>query len=153
MNTKSISLFLVMIWILAACQPGSALSPARATVNQEITLAPDQSAAVTGADLTITFHSVLRDERCPRDIECVTSGPVAVSLSVQQGDGTPDDFALQTFTDPNGRSPNVQFEGITNRAEVGDYIIQIASVIPYPRNSATEIKASEYRVTLLVSSR
>ena len=153
MKTKPISLILVIVYILAACQTGTSPSPATTTINQEITLAPDQSAAVTGTDLTITFHSVVSDERCPSDVECAASGPVTVSLSVQQGNGTPNDFTLQTFTDVNGRSPNVQFEGITNRAEVGEYVIQIAGVTPYPRNSTTEIEASAYRVALLVSNK
>jgi hypothetical protein len=122
-------------------------------VSSEFTLAPGQSVAVTGTDLTLTFHSVVGDERCPRDVECATSGPVTVSLSIQQGDGAPTDFTLQTFTDQNGRSPNVQFEGITNRAEVGDYLIQILSVTPYPQDPSTKIKPAEYRLVLLVSKK
>jgi hypothetical protein len=153
MKTNPISLFLVMTCILAACQTDTPPPPTTTTVNHEITLAPDQSATVTDTDLTITFHSVVSDERCPSDVECVASGPVTVSLSVQQGNGTPNDFTLQTFTDVNGRSPNVQFEGITNRAEVGEYVIQIAGVTPYPRNSTTKIEASAYRVALLVSNK
>ena len=78
------------------------------------------------------------------------SGPVTVALAVQKGDDAPTDFTLQTFTDVDGRSPNVQFEGITNRAEVGKYIIQLGGVTPYPQNSTTEIEASEYRVTFLI---
>src|SRR5687768_15015530 len=153
MKTKPISLILVIVYILAACQTGTSPSPVTTTINHEITLAPDQSAAVTGTDLTITFHSVVSDERCPSDVECAASGPVTVSLSVQQGNGTPNDFTLQTFTDVNGRSPNVQFEGITNRAEVGEYVIQIAGVTPYPKNSTMETEASAYRVALLVSNK
>jgi hypothetical protein len=153
MKTKPISLFLMMMCILAACQTETPPPPATTTVNHEISLAPDQSATATGTDLTITFHSVVSDERCPRDVECAASGPVTVSLSVQQGDGAPNDFTLQTFTDVNGRSPNVQFEGITNRAEVGDYVIQIGGVTPYPAGSTTEIQASEYRVSLLISNK
>ena len=113
---------------------------------------PGQSVAVTDTDLTVAFHSIISDERCPREVECAASGPVTVSLSVQQGDGAPTDFTLQTFTDQNGRSPNVQFEGITNRAEVGDYLIQLVSVTPYPTNSTTKIETSAYRVGLLVSN-
>lgn len=154
MKKKSIALSLLVICILAACQPETtASSPITGTVNTEITLAPGQSAAVTGTDLTVTFHAVVGDERCPSEVECAASGPVTVSLSIQQGDGAPIEFTLQTFTDEDGRSPNVQFEGITNRAEVAGYIIQIASVTPYPSNLTTEIDASEYRVSLLVSNR
>jgi len=154
MKTQFISLFLCLIFVLSACQPGSTpSSPVTGPVNTEITLAPGQSVAVTGADLTVTFHSVVSDERCPSDVECAASGPVAILLSVQQGDGTPTDFTLQTFTDNDGRSPNVQFEGVTNRTEIGDYIIQILSVTPYPKDLTTKIEASAYRVGLLISNR
>ena len=143
-----------MMCLLAACQPAATpASPATGTVNTEITLAPGQSVAVTGTDLTVTFHSIVDDERCPSDVECVASGPVTVSLSVQPGEAESIDFTLQTFTDENGRSPNVQFEGITNRAEVGDYAIQLASVTPYPKNSTARINPSDYRVSLVVSNK
>ena len=153
MKAQSVFLFLFAICILTACQTATPSAPGPAGLNTEVTLAPGQSTAVTGTDLTITFHSVVNDERCPSEIECAASGPVTVSLSIQQGDGDPTDFTLQTFTDLNGRSPNVQFEGVTNRAEVGDYAIQIARVIPYPQNLNTEINASEYRIALLVSNK
>lgn len=143
-----------MLFILSACQPAAtSSSPVTGTVNTEITLAPGQSAAVTGTNLTVTFDSVAADDRCPSQVECVASGPVTVSLSVQQGDGEPTDFTLQTFTDQNGRSPNVQFEGVTNQVEVGAYRIQITGVTPYPLNSTTKIQPSEYRLSLLVTNK
>jgi hypothetical protein len=153
MKAKSIFSILFMIFLLMACQPSAPASPRPAAINTEVTLAPGETVTVTGTDLTITFHSVVSDERCPSEIECAASGPVTVSLSVQQGDGDPTDFTLQTFTDTNGRSPNVQFEGVTNRTEVGEYVIQIASVTPHPQNLNTKIEASEYRIALLVSNK
>jgi hypothetical protein len=155
MKTQFISLSLFMICILTACQSAgtTAPSPGTAGLNTEVTLAPGQSAAVTGTDLTVTFHSIVSDDRCPSDVECAASGPVTVSLSVQQGDEAPNEFTLQTFTDLDGRSPNVQFEGITNRTEVGDYVIQLAGVTPYPTSPSTPIEASAYRVALLISNK
>ena len=153
MKIKPVSLFLLLIGSLAACQSTATPSaPGPATLNTEITLAPGQSAAVTATDLTVTFHSVVSDERCPSNVECVASGPVTVSLSIQQGEAAPIDFTLQTFTDLNGRSPNVQFEGVTNRAEVGEYVLQLASVTPYPQDPNTKMEPSAYRVSLLVSN-
>ena len=146
-------MFLSIACLLAACQttPAPSQPPvANLTVHAELPLAPGQSAAVTNTDLTITFHSIVSDERCPSESECLTSGPVTVSLSIQQGDNPATGFTLQTFTDENGRSPNVQFEGITNRAEVGEYLVQIASVTPYPEERSTPIEPAEYRLTLWV---
>ena len=153
MKTRVFFLILFVIGILTACQTAAPSTPGPAALNAEVTLSPGESAAVTGTDLTITFHSVVKDERCPSEIECAASGPVTVSLSIQQGDGKPTDFTLQTFTDLDGRSPNVQFEGVTNHAELGDYAIRIAGVTPYPQNLNTEIESSEYRVALLVSDK
>lgn len=154
MKTRCVPLILSLICILTACQAGGTSSPpVTGTVNEEIILAPGQSAAVTGTDLTVTFHSIVSDERCPSEIECAASGPVTISLSLQQGGRVSTDFTLQTFTEQNGRSPNVQFEGVTNRAEVGEYIIQILSVTPYPKNLTTKIDPSDYRISLLISNK
>ena len=153
MKIAQILLSICLLWGFVACQTTTPQASVTATVNEEFGLAPGQSAAVKGTNLILTFDSVLNDERCPSAVECAASGPVTVSLSIQQGNGTPIDFTLQTFTDQNGRSPNVQFEGVTNRAEVGDYLIRVASVIPYPTDLTTEIEPSEYQVALLVSNK
>ena len=154
MKTRCVSLILSLICILTACQPkGTSSSPVTGTINEEITLVPGQSTAVTGTHLTVTFNSIPSDERCPSEIECAASGPVTISLSLQQGGRVSTDFTLQTFTEQNGRSPNVQFEGVTNRAEVGEYIIQILSVTPYPKNLTTKIDPSDYRISLLISNK
>ena len=151
MKSKLFSSLLLAAVLLMACKSErTSSSPAPIPLDADITLAPGQSTTVTGTDLTITFHSVVSDERCPSQVECAASGPVTVSLSVQQGDGTPNDFTLQTFTDQNGRAPNVQFEGVTNRAELGEYVIQIAGVTPYPTDPSTKIDPSQYRVGLTV---
>ena len=152
MNTRRILLLLSMIYVLTACQAGISqpqpLSPT--TLDDEFPLTPGQSAIVANTDLTLTFHAVVSDERCPSEVECAVSGPVTVSLSARQGNGDLTEFTLQTYTDENGRSPNVQFEGITNRAEVGDYLIQIAGVTPYPMDLSTTIEPSEYRLNLMI---
>lgn len=154
MKIQFASLLLFIICSLIACQPAATeSSPGPAGLNTEVALALGQSASVTGAGLTITFHAVVSDERCPSDVECAASGPVTVSLSVQHGNGEPNDFTLQTFTDLDGRSPNVQFEGVINRAEVGGYAVQLAGVTPYPTSSTIPIETSAYRVILLVSNK
>ena len=99
--------------------------------------------------LTITFNSVLSDERCPSEIECAASGPVTVSLSVQQGNEPPANLILQIFTDVNGRAPGRQFEGIEDCVEVGAHLIRLVGVLPYPQN-LSRIKASDYQATFTV---
>lgn len=149
MKTKLISISLSFLWILAACQPGTPFPQVTATLNNEFTLATGQSVSVKKTDLTITFHAVLSDERCPREIECAASGPVTVSLSIQQDGDTPAMISLQAFTDQEGRAPGDSFEGIEDRIEIGGYLIQVVGVLPYPRN-LSGIKASDYQATFMV---
>jgi hypothetical protein len=150
MKTQLIISSLLIICVLAACQSEKPLPSITVTTNNEFTLAPAQSAIITNTDLTITFNSVLSDDRCPSEVECAVSGPVAVSLLVSQGNENGMELKLQTFTDQNGRAPGREFEGIEDRADLGDYLLQITGVTPYPKNLTTRIKPSEYQVILVV---
>ena len=150
MKTILLLACLSAVCILAACQNSSPLIDTN--VNREFSLTPGQSASVRRADLTITFNYVLSDDRCPIEIECAASGPVTVSLTVQQGDAVPFGLALETLTDQEGRSPGSPMEGIRNEAEVGDYVIRLLGVLPYPRN-LSGIKASDYQATFIVTPR
>ena len=150
MKTNLIFACLLLTCLVSACQTATP-TPIAANPDTEFTLAPGQSAAVADTDMTITFHMVTGDDRCPSEVECAASGPVSVSLTVQQGDAAPTDVLLQTFTDHNGRAPSVPFEGLTNPAEVGAYRIQLVGVTPYPENPEIKIEPAEYRVSLLVS--
>jgi hypothetical protein len=152
MKTKLISIFLSLVWMLAACQPATSLPQVTAALNNEFTLGTGQSVSVKKTDLTITFHAVLSDERCPREIECAASGPVTISLSVQQDGETPDTVSLQTFTDQDGRAPGGSFEGIEDRIEIGNYFVQIVGVLPYPQN-LSGIKPSDYQATFVITQK
>ena len=150
MKTKKLFLFLLFGYILAGCRTAVPLPLLTARTDNEFTLAPEQSAVVTGADLTITLNSVVSDDRCPSEAECVASGSVTVSLSVQQGDDPAADLTLQTFTDQAGYAPEGEFEGIQDRVEIGSYLIRLVRVLPYPHNQSEEIKDADYQVTLIV---
>ena len=150
MKTILLSFILLILSFISACQVASP-PPVAAKVDAAFTLAPDQSAAVEGTDLTITFRSVSGDDRCPSEVECAASGPVDVLLSVQNGKESRD-FNLQAFTDHKGIAPSVPFEGLTNPIEVGGYLIRINGVTPYPANPEITIEPSDYRVTLIVSN-
>src|SRR5829696_2545549 len=109
MKTKNLFLFLLFGFILARCRTAAPLPLLTAGMDNEFTLALEQSAVVTGADLTITLNSVVSDDRCPSEVECVASGSVTVSLSVQPGDDPAADLTLQTFTDQEGYAPEREF--------------------------------------------
>lgn len=150
MKTKFFLFFLFLYCVLAACQTTKPPSLVTTSLGTEFTLAPDQSASIRDTDLMVTFQSVLSDDRCPSRVECAASGPVAVSLSVQEGNDAPSNIDLQTFTDQDGRAPERLFEGIQDQMQVGNYLIRMVGVLPYPQD-LSDVKASDYRVTLMVT--
>ena len=143
--------FLALTLLLASCQPATPPSPLAASVGTEFILAPGQSAILADAGLTLTLIAVSSDERCPSEIECFASGPVTLTVSAQKGSGEAVEFILQTFTSNNGLAPTIEFEGIQDRVMFEGHQIKITGVLPYPAKSMSEIKASEYRVSFLIS--
>ena len=138
----------ILCLLAAACQTASPMIETRP--NTEFTLSRDQSARIKTTDITVTFSSVLSDDRCPIEVECAASGPVTVSLSIHRsGDDLPVNVTLETFTDQEGRAPAEEFEGIDSTADIGDYWIRVVGVLPYPRN-LSGIKASDYQATFIV---
>lgn len=135
---------------LTSCQTAPPPPPITAPVNDEFILRSNQSAAISGTDLTLKLIAVSSDERCPLDIECAMSGPVSLSISIQNETNAAVEFTLQTFTDNDGRAPDMSFEGIQDRVEFEGYIIQVKAVSPYPIKRSGEIKDSEYQVSFIV---
>jgi hypothetical protein len=138
--------------LLAACQI-TPPAPIITRPNVEFTLAPGQTATLDDNGMTIKFISVSSDQRCPNGMECFASGPVTVSLSVQQGNEPEESLVLQTFTDGNGRAPEMHFEGVDNSTALGNFLIQVKAVTPYPQGHFGSIKDRDYRVTLLVTQK
>lgn len=60
---------------------------------------------------------------------------------------------MQTFTDNDGRSPDMEFKGITDQIVYEGYLIQIVGVLPYPENPSTAIQQNDYRVSFLVTEK
>ncbi len=74
-----------------------------------------------------------------------------ISLSAQKDNGAAADLALQTFTDTEGRSPAMEFEGIADRIVYEGYLIRIVGVLPYPEDLSTSITQNDYRVSFVVT--
>ena len=135
---------------LTSCQTAPPPPPITAPVNDEFILRSSQSASISGTDLTLKLIAVSSDERCPLDIECAISGPVSLSISIQNETNAAVEFTLQTFTDNDGRAPDMSFEGTQDRVEFEGYIIQVKAISPYPIKRSGEIKDSEYQVSFIV---
>ena len=138
--------------LLFACQ-ATPISPVIADQGVEFVLAPGGSATIKDTGLTINLISVLSDVRCPGDVECTESGPVQLSLAAQKENGISTELMMQTFTDNDGRSPAMEFEGITDRIVYEGYLIRIVGVLPYPENLSTPIQQNDYQVSFVVTEK
>lgn len=144
--------FLVlMVLFLNACMPAASLPSVTAEMGAEFALSSGQSATIANTGLTLTLVSVQSDRRCPLEIECAESGPVTVVVAVQSGSDAPTEITFQTFTDNDGRVPEIEFEGMKDQVKFEDYQIQVESILPFPRQSVLEIKASDYKVSFTVT--
>jgi hypothetical protein len=149
-NNRLITPIILLLILLTSCQATPLPPPITASVSDEFILHPGQSAAILNTNLTLKLIAVSNDERCPLKIECAMSGPVTLSISIQNGDNEPAEFILQAFTDGDGRAPEGPFEGIQDRVEYEGYLIRVKAVLPYPLNRSGEIKDSEYQVSFVV---
>ncbi len=144
-------LFVLFAFFLAACTPAALPESIQADVGEEFTLTPGQSASITGTKLTITLVSIPTDGRCPLEIECTESGPVTIVVTVQLDSDAPQELVFQTFTDNLGIVPEMDFQGMQTSIEVGDVVIRVSKVLPFPKMSAAEIKPEEYLVSFLLT--
>ena len=131
--------FVTPLLFLAACASGGVTAPTTPAVNEEFTLAPGQTAAVTGTPLQLTFERVRDDSRCPTDVTCIWEGDATVVLKVK--DGT-DETSQDLHTNEGGER--------SRKAPAGDYTISLVKLDPAPR-STQPIEAGAYRATLRVA--
>ena len=125
--------------VLAACASGGVESPTAPAVNEEFTLRPGQTAAVSGTPLRITFESVRDDSRCPTDVTCIWEGDATVVLKVAVD---AEENVREVHTNEGGER--------SRKVPAGDFVISLERLDPQPR-STQPIEASAYRVTLRVA--
>lgn len=104
-------------------------------VDQTVTLAPGQSASITGTTVTLTFDGVTGDNRCPADALCVLGGSATVKVDARSSSGS------RSITFETGKLEPVEYGGLT---------VELTQLQPYPF-SATPIRSEDYRATLRVS--
>jgi len=148
---KAVIAVFVLSLTLMACQAHAPLPEIISETGSEFTLGIGQWAVIEDAGLIVTLKSVPGDDRCPYELECAMSGPVSLTITVQNDSDAPIDFDLQSFTDYEGRAPNGYFEGIEKRAEYEGFVIELKGILPFPQKSINEIRDSQYRVTLIVN--
>ena len=110
-----------------------------AGVGEVFTIGINQSARITGEDLTIKFNEVIGDSRCPQNVTCVWQGMASsrITISYQSTD----------------YSIVLNMPGLTDKAEenFAHYTLTY-NLNPYPREGV-KISPKEYRLTLIVTTK
>jgi hypothetical protein len=126
---------LICLLAVAAC----AESPTGPTVSLDarFTLAPGETASVSGRGVRLRFDGVTGDSRCPADALCITGGDAIVKVVA---DGASGSATLDLHTGDASRA-SVTYGGVK---------VTLVELSPYPFSSRT-IAPGDYRATLVVS--
>jgi hypothetical protein len=116
--------------------------PIESGLGQAFTLPGGQEATISGENLRLRFDQVLEDSRCPTQVDCVWSGQARIAVVVSQAQGSP---TTVEFTSNPAPGANKQSVG------VGDYIIDLQSLDPYPEAPEDALALEDYRATLVVT--
>jgi len=123
------------LFAVTGCFFGNPTEPG--PVDQTVTLAPGQSASITGTSVRLKFDGVTGDNRCPADAMCVLGGSATVKVEASSSSGN------RTLTFETGKLEPVEYGGLT---------LELIRLMPYPF-SATPIEHADYRATLRVTNR
>ncbi|UCE98208.1 MAG: hypothetical protein JSV74_02445 [Dehalococcoidia bacterium] len=107
-------------------------------LGEEFSVSIGQTIAIMGEDIRITFLEVINDNRCARDVVCVTEGDVVCKMRVVQGDSSYDIELAQ---------PGLYYD--YSQRLYGDYFYTF-KVTPYPE-SEKKISVDEYRILLTLN--
>jgi hypothetical protein len=127
--------FVIFAAALPGCDEGSIVGPG-GPVNQQLTLAVGQAAAISGAGITIRCVGVPNDSRCPGNAICVTAGDATILIEVLPPDGGRSQYDLHT----------ADMKPVKHR----DVTIALLQLDPYPF-IPRPIEPGDYRVTLRVT--
>ncbi len=131
-----------LVLALAGCRSHAAQAdPIEAGLDQEFVLHGAQEVTIRGADLRLRFTDVLEDSRCPAEVECFWTGQARIAVVAQQGQGAPSTLEFNTNPAAGQNKQTVQ---------VGDYMVELKSLDPYPKTPDDSPALTDYSATLLV---
>jgi len=110
----------------------------KANLGEEFSLYIGQALTIAGEDLKITFTEVSRDNRCARDVVCVTAGEVVCLMSITE---------FETSYNIELAQPGLYYD--YSQDLLGGYKYTF-KVEPYPESSKT-ISSDEYRILLTIN--
>jgi len=126
---------LAAVLVLLACPPQD--GERSASLGETATLRVGDSVTVEGESLEVSFDDVLRDSRCPPDVQCIRAGEAVVVLTVT-GDGG-EGHRLELEVPPGGGAAS----------SYRDHRIRIVSLEP-PASATRRIERKDYVLELVV---
>jgi hypothetical protein len=105
-------------------------------VDEQLVLAPGQTAPVPGTSVQLRFVEVSGDSRCPGDALCIQGGDAIVRVDLLRPAGVAERLELHT--------------GNTEPARYGRFTISLVELSPYPFSSRPPIAPQDYRATLRI---
>ena len=130
-----IALIIGAVILLIGC--GGQPVTTNASLGQEFSLVPNQSASVIGEPLKIRFLEVVSDSRCPTGVQCIWAGEASCTVEI-----TYQDSPVQKVLTQSGSSNAVTY--------FNDYEISF-EIQPYPK-AGERIEKKEYRLQLNINS-
>lgn len=126
-GSKTTLVLLFLLALTAGCRllDGGQTRDIPFDLDAPFTLQNGQSADLAGGDLRITFDSVIRDGRCPSQVNCAEQGAVEILVLTQQAEEAPASHEL------NPDPALAEFGWAPTAVTAGDYAIELQAVEPY----------------------
>jgi len=135
---KKCGVYILLLVIIASLLFALSACGVKAELGQEFSISIGQTVTITDEDMEITFKEVMKDNRCPSDVDCITAGEVVCLMQITKGESVYNIELAQ---------PGL-YHGYSQES-FGGYKYNF-KVEPYPESDKT-ISTGEYRVLLTVS--
>lgn len=126
--------------MLANCkksdEPGSTFTT---RLGDTVEIAYQQTAKFEPEGFQIKFNSVVFDNRCPLDVNCIVAGHVDALL----------DFTLGKQKEQDVLRLGDQLDERSDNIEVMGYKVKLVQVLPYPQSN-TDIPQADYKIRVVV---
>ena len=128
---------LLSMLVIAGCDEEEAATP-QVQPGEEFVLALGESVEVSGEDMMISFVTVVSDNRCPEDAQCIVAGEAVCLIEIDRGGVT----EPVTLIEPGLSEQQTQ--------EFLEYEITF-DVEPYPQ-AGEDILPADYRLHLAIEA-
>ena len=84
-SMKKYAIYILLLVVIASLLFVFPACGGKAGLGEEFSLSIGQTVTITGEDLEITFVEVSGDNRCARDVVCITAGEVVCLMKITEG--------------------------------------------------------------------